>query len=53
MKDHEMVSSQSGHFLQLDKVHCQESLHLFTIPLQILTNYSERESEVKFRLQIY
>lgn len=47
VKDHKTVSSQSGHLLQMDKVHCQELVHLFTIPLQILMNYSERETEVK------
>lgn len=46
MKGHK-ISYQSGHFLQVEEVHCQESVHLFTISVQILTNYSEQESEVK------
>lgn len=46
MKGHK-ISYQSGHFLQVEEVNCQESVHLFTISVQILTNYSEQESEVK------
>lgn len=46
MKDYK-ISYQSGHFLQVEEVNCQESVHLFTIPVQILTNYSEQESEVR------